>query len=48
MATLINVTYFGTQNAGYAAVIGVLLFVMILAITVLLQNLFSRREVDFL
>jgi len=48
VATLINVTYFGTQNAGYAAVIGILLFVMILVITVLLQNLFSKREVDFL
>ena len=47
VATLINVTYFGTQNAGYAAVIGLLLFVMILVITVILQNLFTRREVDF-
>lgn len=47
LATLINVTYFGTQNAGYAAVIGLLLFVMILIITVVLQNLFSKREVDF-
>jgi len=48
VATLINVTYFGTQNAGYAAVMGLLLFVMILVITVLLQNFFSKREVDFL
>jgi len=47
VATLINVTYFGTQNAGYAAVIGFLLFFMILVITVLLQKLFSKREVDF-
>ena len=47
LATLINVTYFGTQNAGYAAVIGLLLFVMILVITIVLQNLFSRKEVDY-
>ena len=47
VATLINATYFGTQNAGYAAVIGLLLFVMILFITIVLQTLFSKREVDF-
>jgi len=47
LATLINVTYFGTQNAGYAAVIGLLLFVMILVITIVLQNLFSGKEVDY-
>ena len=47
LATLINVTYFGTQNAGYAAVIGLVLFVMILIITILMQNLFSKKEVDY-
>ena len=47
LATLINVTYFGTQNAGYAAVIGLVLFTLILVITVILQNLFSKREVDY-
>jgi raffinose/stachyose/melibiose transport system permease protein len=47
VATLINVTYFGTQNAGYAAVLGLLLFVMILIITIVVQNLFSRREVEY-
>ena len=46
VATLINVTYFGTQNAGYAAVIGILLFVLILVITICLQILFSKKEVD--
>jgi raffinose/stachyose/melibiose transport system permease protein len=48
LATLIHGTYFGTQNAGYAAVIGFLLFVLILLITVLLQKLFSKREVEYL
>ena len=47
VATLINVTYFGTQNAGYAAVLGLVLFVMILIITIILQNLFSRKEVAY-
>ena len=47
LATLINVTYFGTQNAGYAAVIGFLLFIMILLITVALQAFFSKKEVDY-
>jgi raffinose/stachyose/melibiose transport system permease protein len=47
VATLINVTYFGTQNAGYAAVLGLLLFVMILFITIILQIFFSKREVDY-
>ena len=46
VATLINVTYFGTQNAGYAAVLGLVLFIMILIITVVLQYLFSKREVE--
>ena len=46
VATLINVTYFGTQNAGYAAVMGLVLFAMILIITVVLQNLFSKKEVE--
>jgi raffinose/stachyose/melibiose transport system permease protein len=47
-ATLIHGTYFGTQHAGYAAAIGFLLFVLILLITVLLQKLFSKREVEYL
>jgi len=47
VATLINVTYFGTQNAGYAAVLGLVLFVMILIITIVVQNLFSRKEVAY-
>ena len=47
LATLINVTYFGTQHAGYSAVIGLVLFVMILLITVVLQRLFAKREVDY-
>jgi raffinose/stachyose/melibiose transport system permease protein len=45
LATMIHITYFGNQNAGYAAVVGLILFIMILIITVIMQNLFSRREV---
>jgi raffinose/stachyose/melibiose transport system permease protein len=45
LATMIHLTYFGNQNAGYAAVVGLILFTMILIITVIMQRLFSRREV---
>ena len=47
LATLIHVTYFGTQNAGFAAAIGVLLFALILLITIALQALFAKKEVDY-
>ena len=45
LATLIHTTYFASQNAGYAAAIGVLLFVLILLITIVLQAVFAKREV---
>jgi raffinose/stachyose/melibiose transport system permease protein len=48
LATLIHGTYFGSQNAGYAAAIGFLLFILILLITLILQKLFSKREVEYL
>jgi raffinose/stachyose/melibiose transport system permease protein len=48
LATLIHGTYFGSQNAGYAAAIGFLLFVLILLITVVLQKVFANREVEYL
>jgi len=47
LGTLINTTYFAQQNAGYSAVIGLFLFVMILLITIIFQAIFSKREVDF-
>ena len=47
LATLIHRTYFGGQQAGLAAAIGILLFTLILAITIALQVLVKKKEVDF-
>ena len=47
LATLIHATYFGPQQAGYAAAIGFLLFVFILFVTITLQAFFRKREVDY-
>jgi raffinose/stachyose/melibiose transport system permease protein len=46
LATLIHRTYFGGQQAGLAAAIGILLFTLILAITIVLQLLVQKKEVD--
>jgi raffinose/stachyose/melibiose transport system permease protein len=48
LATFIHVTYFASQNAGYAAAIGFSLFVLILGITLLVQGIFKRNEVEYL
>lgn len=47
LATLIHSSYFASQNAGYAAAIGVLLFVIILFFTILLQLVFKGKEVQY-
>jgi raffinose/stachyose/melibiose transport system permease protein len=47
LATLIHRTYFAGQQAGLAAAIGFLLFTLILFITIVLQGLFNKKEVDF-
>jgi raffinose/stachyose/melibiose transport system permease protein len=46
-ATLLNATYFGSQRAGYAAAIGVLLFVTILAFTIATQAASRKREIHY-
>jgi raffinose/stachyose/melibiose transport system permease protein len=46
LATLIYSSYFESQMAGFASANGLLLFVTILAITLLLQAGFRRREVQ--
>jgi raffinose/stachyose/melibiose transport system permease protein len=48
LATFIHVTYFASQNAGYAAAVGFSLFVLILGITLLVQGIFKRNEVEYL
>lgn len=47
LSTLLNSTYFGSQMAGYAAAIGVLLFTSILLATLSLQLIFRKREVQY-
>ncbi|MFF2597334.1 carbohydrate ABC transporter permease [Priestia megaterium] len=47
LSTLINRTYFGTQQAGYASVQGLLLFITILAVTLVLQFILRKRGVEY-
>ncbi|HEY9594105.1 MAG TPA: sugar ABC transporter permease [Spirochaetia bacterium] len=47
LATLLNTTYFGSQRAGYAAAIGVLLFCTILVFTIVTQAVSKRGEVQY-
>lgn len=44
MSTLISRYYFDNQSAGYAAALGVALFVLIVAVTVLLNTVLNRRR----
>jgi ABC-type sugar transport systems, permease components len=47
LATLIHSNYFFSQQAGFAAAIGLLLFVSILLITIVLQAAFKERAVQY-
>jgi raffinose/stachyose/melibiose transport system permease protein len=47
LATLLNATYFGSQRAGYAAAIGVLLFCTILVFTIVTQTVSKKREIQY-
>ena len=46
LSTLINRTYFTTQEAGYASAIGVVLFVFIMVISAFAQRFLTSREVE--
>lgn len=46
VSTFIGVTYFNNQSAGYAAAMGVFLFVLILASTLVLNALLNRRRIE--
>jgi len=48
LSTLIYTTYFQSQSAGYAAAIGVLLFVSILVSTIILQIFFKKKGGDYI
>lgn len=47
LSTIINYTYFNTQNAGYASAIGLFLFSFIMIVSLYLQNYFSQKEVEY-
>lgn len=47
LSTLIYNTYFAAQNAGFAAAIGFLLFIIILIITVVVERIFKMYEVEY-
>lgn len=42
VSTLISITYFDSQNAGYAAAMGVALFIVIVAFALVVNSLFAR------
>ncbi|MBI9010592.1 MAG: sugar ABC transporter permease [Clostridiales bacterium] len=46
LSTLVNFTYFNNQSAGYASVIGLLLFTFIIIVSLVAQKFFKSREVD--
>ena len=46
VSTLIGETYFSNQAAGYSAAIGVVLFVLIVAVTFVLNALLNRKRVE--
>lgn len=45
LSTLINYTYFNSQSAGYAAAIGIMLFIIILVTTLVLNKVLDRKDV---
>ena len=44
-STLIEYTYFRNQNAGYASAIGLLLFLLIMAVSLIFQGLANHKEI---
>jgi len=47
LATLLNATYFGSQRAGYAAAVGILLFCTIFVFTIITQGVSRRGEIQY-
>lgn len=47
ISTYINYLYFENQNAGYAAALGLVLFMFILLISVMMNRYFSKKEVEY-
>ncbi|MBO9610379.1 MAG: sugar ABC transporter permease [Paenibacillaceae bacterium] len=47
MSSLINYFYFENQNAGYAAAIGLVTFLLVVAVSLVMMKLFRKREVEY-
>ncbi|MCR8630440.1 carbohydrate ABC transporter permease [Paenibacillus radicis (ex Xue et al. 2023)] len=47
MSSLINYFYFENQNAGYAAAIGLITFVLVISISYVMLKIFRKREVEY-
>jgi len=47
VSTLISISYFNNQSAGYASAMGVVLFVIIAVLTLLLSRVLNSRRTDF-
>lgn len=47
ISTLIDYTYFKNQSAGYASAMGIILFVFIMIISLMMQKIFSKKEVEY-
>jgi raffinose/stachyose/melibiose transport system permease protein len=46
LSTLVNRTYFGSENAGYASAIGLVAFLFIVIVSNFFMKYFDRKEVD--
>lgn len=46
LSTLVNRTYFGSENAGYASAIGLVAFVFIIFVSNFFMRYFDKKEVD--
>lgn len=46
LSTLVNRTYFGSENAGYASTIGLVSFVLIMILSNIVQKYMEKKEVD--
>lgn len=47
VSTFLHITYFSGERAGYASAMGVTLFMMILIVTLSLNVILNKREVDY-
>lgn len=46
LSTLVNRTYFGSENAGYASAIGLIAFLFIIIVNSFFMRFFDKKEVD--